>query len=346
MGLEQLLLTVAVSAAVGYLLQRAKIPGGMMFGSVIGALALNLGWGMAFMPKPAKLTAQILAGAFIGCTVEAGDLKHLRQVLKPVAFLLGTHLLLNITTGTLIYLASPLDLVTAFMCAIPGGMSDIPLIAADMGADASKVVVMQFVRMLVGIGVFPSLIRYVTRNEEVAAEEGPERVVSRDKGLPIILLTVAVAAGAGLLGYFLKVQAGALLFSLFGVVTLKLTFGRAFLPLWVKRLAQVLSGAFIGSSISYAQVGEMRFLALPAVILIAGYSVGCFVIGFLLQRFCGMSKREGMLAGIPAGASDMALIASDLGIHSTNLVVLQVIRLIVVVALFPQVTALIQRLFG
>ena len=34
-----------------------------------------------------------------------------------------------------------------------GGINDIPLIAGEMGADASMVAVPQFVRLLVGIGL-------------------------------------------------------------------------------------------------------------------------------------------------------------------------------------------------
>ena len=43
-------------------------------------------------------------------------------------------------------------------CAAPGGMSDTPLIAMDMGADSSVVAVMQFVRMLFGMACLPTVI--------------------------------------------------------------------------------------------------------------------------------------------------------------------------------------------
>ncbi len=42
-----------------------------------------------------------------------------------------------------------------------------------------------------------------------------------------------------------------------------------------------------------------------------------------------------MLAATPAGASDMALISADLGIHNIRLIFLQVMRLIAVITLFP-----------
>jgi len=74
-----------------------------------------------------------------------------------------------------------MDLVTSLMCAIPGGMSDIPIISEEMGADSGKVAVMQFVRMVFGIGVFPSMIAKVSsskhfRDEKVERESYSEEV--------------------------------------------------------------------------------------------------------------------------------------------------------------------------
>lgn len=44
-----------------------------------------------------------------------------------------------------------------------------------------------------------------------------------------------------------------------------------------------------------------------------------------------------MLMASPAGASDMALVMDDLGVRNVDVVVVQAVRAIVVVAVFPQV---------
>ena len=53
-----------------------------------------------------------------------------------------------------------------------------------------------------------------------------------------------------------------------------------------------------------------------------------------------------MLSLSPAGATEMALIAADLGVHSTNLVVLQICRLLAVRVIVPQILALLSNLIG
>ena len=44
-----------------------------------------------------------------------------------------------------------------------------------------------------------------------------------------------------------------------------------------------------------------------------------------------------MLTLSPAGATEIALIAADLGVESTDLVVLQICRLVGVTLIFPQI---------
>lgn len=336
--------TLICCFAGGMLFKKLKVPGYMLLGAVITAAALNIAFDAAYMPLTAKLAAQVIAGAFIGSTIERSDLMRIKNVAKEAVILICGYLLMNITMGLLIYLVSPLDLMTALFCTVPGGMNDTPLIAAEMGADASKVVVLQFARMMMGIGVFPGMIAFICRNEErqEIIEEAPVRVVAEQvKTLPIFFITMGTAAVFGIIGYILGIPAGALVFSIIGMMILKLLWNKYYLPPWIKRLAQLLSGAYIGSSIQMQSVIELRYLVLPVVIVIVGYALYCFLGGRILQRFCGMSRKEGMLACTPAGASDMALLSMDMGVQSSDLVVLHVIRLLTVSTIFPQVVRLI-----
>ncbi len=74
------------------------------------------------------------------------------------------------------------------------------------------------------------------------------------------ILTVVVAGVFGVIGKLSGVPVGALLFALIGVIALKLLFDRAYLPMWMKRAAQVLSGCYIGSSVTLQDVVELKDL--------------------------------------------------------------------------------------
>lgn len=346
------LLTLAIGFALGYVFYKLDIPGGMMIGAIVGVATLNIIWGMSYMPTYAKSGAQIIAGAFIGCSVEKSDIPRLKYLIKPALILLTAFLALNIILGYVIYFTSPLDLMTSMMSCVPGGMSDIPLISADLGADTPKVAIMQFVRMAIGIGLFPTLISAVTRHENKRTNiTEPDKSIAqtglikpKNTATRVFILTISIASVFGIIGKILDIPAGALLFSMIGVICLKLVLNMGYMPIWIKRFAQILSGAYIGCSIGYSDILELKYICLPALLLLLGYFATCFIVGKVLNKFFDMPLNEAMLIATPAGASDIALIASDLGVQSTDLVLLQIIRLVLAVSVFPQIINLIVTL--
>lgn len=342
----QLVITLVVGAAVGLLFYKLKVPGGMMVGALVGVTALNIGTGMASMPSEARMAAQITAGAFIAASVEKSDIKRMPHLLKPAALLLSAMFLLNAVMGVVIHTLSGVDWMTSFFCAVPGGMSDVPIIAADMGANAGDVAVAQFMRLVAGIGIFPSIIMHLTKDEPVPQREGEARVVVKNNDWASVLMTMAVAVVCGIVGKLSGVPVGTLLFSMLGVIAFKLVVGRAAVPMWLKRVAQVLSGAYIGSSLGLEDLMDMRVLIIPILLLVLAYACNCFLLGGLLHRFCGFTRRESMLIATPAGASDMALISSDLDIHNPDLIVLQIVRMVLVISVFPQIINLVVGVLG
>jgi membrane AbrB-like protein len=255
----------------------------------------------------------------------------------------------NIGLGLIIYAISPLDLITSLFSVVPGGISEVPLIAADMGAQPAKVAALQFVRSLVCTGMFPAMINRICRDEpaqEISRVDSPvlqaaQKVQNKNTGF---LLTLAVALVCGVLGWLSRIPAGTLVFSMFGVIALNLSTGKAYLPRWAKRAAQLLSGIYIGAMMGLTEFLELRFLLLPMLVSLGGYTAFCFGVSFLLRRFFKMPHKEAMLAATPAGGSDMALISLDMGVQSADLVLLQVIRLVAVIAIFPQIINLVCRL--
>lgn len=343
--MENIVLTLAASMAAGWLFYKMKVPGGILVGGIIGTTILSLITGRAEMPYLARLTAQIIAGAFIGTTVEREDIRKLRTLYKPFGIVIASLLILNIATGTIIWKISGLDYLTALLCCIPGGMSDTPLIAAELGADMTSVVILQFVRMVVGVGVFPAVILHLTKDEdELYAKEEKKRETQaapadgKKKSDGSMLLTVGAlcfAAVCGLIGRKLGVPSGALIFSMLGTLALKL-FGLPIrFPKWIKRAAQILSGAYIGCSVGMDTLIKLPTLIIPAILIVSIYMANAFITGRILAATCGVTRREGMLMVTPAGASDMALISSDIGVNSPNLIVLQVLRMVTAIGVFP-----------
>ena len=332
----QIMLTVACAYAAGRLLERLRMPGGMMIGAVIGSCILSVTTGYACMPGLGKTAAQIIAGGFIGAGIKRSDLAEMKGVIRPALILLPCLLVLNIAAGYLIYLTGKMDMMTAMMSCAPGGLSDIPMIASDMGADPSIVVVLQSLRLMLGIGVFPLMIRALTGSgkEQPAEAKAKKR---RTSDIKSVLLTLLVATVCGLIGKASPVPSGTMSFATIGCIAFSCVYPRAQISHGLRKGAQLLSGAYVGAGIGMAQLLRLRTLGMPALILCAGYTIACLGFGWLLTRAGCFNRAEGMLAATPAGATDMALISADLGITNAKLIVLQVLRMITVILVFPPV---------
>ncbi len=355
-----MLLTLAVGTAFGLLFFRLKIPGGLIVGAIIGTAILGVGFEAAYIPSYARTVAQIIAGSFIGCTVKHSDLRRLPQILRPYLLLIAGYLVLNLVVGFIFVGITSMDMITCFMCCVPGGMTDIPIIAADMGASVPKVAVLQFVRMAFGLGVFPMMIAKTARlTPKVPAKALQGQGGSVSSGSPVppkpskparspwtVVATMAVGIVFGFLGKWSGIPAGAILFSTVSVLIFNLATGKGYIPRWLKRVAQVLTGCYIGCCFGRQEMLELKYLVLPALILTAAYFLNCFFMGWFLPKVTHLNRAEAMLIATPAGASDMALISSDLGVDSPDVSFIQILRMITVVTVFPQVINLVIHLAG
>jgi len=341
-----IILTLAVGGMFGLLCMRFRIPNGLRFGSLLGVALLSIIFNAAYVPSQARLIIQAVAGAIVGCTIERSDLKRLPKVLKPTLITLGMFLLLTLSVGNIVHALSPIDLLTSLLSVVPGGVTDIPIIASGMGADTPKVALAQLSRYILGVTVFPPMIlAYDTlvqkgksaSNTAGVTKETVERKKSTVRSLPALVCTLALAFAAGMLGSFVGIPAGVFLFSVIAVMFLKLTFDFAYIAPAVKRVTMVISGCYIGSLITMDDVIGFRFLALPILIILVGYIANSFITGKLLSLTCGFTRKEGMLITTPAGVADIALNSAEIGVQNTDIIIIQVFRAVVAAGIFPQI---------
>ena len=160
---------------------------------------------------------------------------------------------------------------------------------------------------------------------------------SRQRSATATVAVLAVAAVAGLIGKATGISGMTFAFSIAAALVMKLAFDFAYVPRWIKNVCRVVTGCYIGTFFSAEMIAGLGSLVLPALVVAAFYGANCFVTGGILQRLFGYGRKESMLMASPAGASDMALVMDDLGVRNVDVVVVQAVRAIVVVAVFPQV---------
>ncbi len=337
--------TILVICAIvgGFIFQKLKIPGGMMVGSALAcALAnilLNLGGSLPIV----KTIAQVLSGIYIGINVESEELRGIKGIIKPLLIVMVGLFITNIITGFLIYFISPFSLITSLLAVTPGGVNNIPLIAADMGADPALVAIFQSARMIIGVGIFPSLIKRLADKRPkdnilvTNASKAPSTKKTKVSGKQYLQLLVIslLAYLCGWLGVKTKLPSAYLVFPILFCITLKaLNFGPP-APKSLRAAAQLLTGIYIGTCIGAKDIQELPYIIIPLIIMISLFVLTFLITGWIIYKKHYFDYTEALLASSPAGASDMALITADLGIQNTNLNLMQVARLLLVVLLFP-----------
>lgn len=345
--------TIIVALAGAYLLQRLKVPAGLLLGAVMAVGLLNICCGKAYIWPQARIFSQIVAGTYLGCLVTKKDLRLLPKIIWPYLMIMCSFLVLNISVGFLLHKITDLSLITCLLSSMPGGISDSPLIAMDMGADVSVVVVLQFIRVIFGLAFLPALIQLAdrviepetARQIEANAHHGTNSTNKKKELLLPFLPTLCVGTIAGLLGYFSGIAAGTLSFSLLAVGIMSVAGKNPPMPNWIRVIAQLLCGCCIGVTVELEHFLRIPSLLLPAIINCAGYFIVCMVMGYIISKLFKMQLREAMLCLAPAGAVEMTFIAADLGVESPTLGIIQMFRLIAVMLFFPQLFGLIVSIF-
>lgn len=368
--LQQFFITVIIAIVGGLLALKLKVPAGAFVGAMLFVAVFNICFECAYFPSQAKMVIQSIAGAFIALKINHDNIKELRHVLKPALVMVAGMLFNNIVIGFAIYRFTFIDMETALFSATPGGLVDMVLICSDYGANASYVALMQLTRLLFVVLVFPPLMVYLSNKfenpqsligcdfEEYRLEnadasyqtlenkqEKHNHNVIKDKTKKLFITFVLALAG-GAAGYYLGIPAGALVVSMVVISVYNVLTDNALMPLKVRRTAQICSGALIGMSVTRADILALKELAVAVVILLVGLTVLNLALGFIIFRISRFDLTTSLFATAPAGVTDMALIADDIGADSTKVSVLHIIRLISAVSLFPMVIIQIIHFFG
>ena len=346
-----ILLTFFVGAVGGMTFYHLKLPGGMMIGAVIASVCLSLLTPLAEMPTTAKMIAQIVAGTFLGCSVSRESFSQLRKSHKLIYVAIGSFLILNLLLGLFLTKFTSMDLLTALLATVPGGVSDVSLAAADMNADVASVVTLQFIRLCAGIGVFPLGIAALERKQTPRAQTpcAPKEQTpgaNRRSSLQSNGFTLAIGAAFGLIGHFLNIPSGPLLLSMVGTLAFRFWGYPLQLSRSVRRCAQILSGTYIGCSIPNDFPIKLPQLVFPALCIVSVYMLNALLTSHVLTRLFPISRKEAMLILTPAGASDMALISADLGVESPSLIAVHIARLIVAAGVLPQLWYAVSQFAG
>lgn len=337
----------------GYLMRRLQIPGGMMLGSLIfSVIYVNFIGGTSHFGFDLGLVSQVFAGVCIGAKVSKEDLLSIRKIYKEILLISSSLLILSIMSGMILYYVFDLPPYDAFFGSIPGGMTSIPLIGMEYGANPVNVTILQFVRLIVGIGIFPKFLTKFLNlrvRQQVIDEEKKSDVVdinkrkNKDQWLKTVI-TLLITFIMVIILEGLNLPIGTLVTAILVSALFNIMTGKAYIREEIYGLAQLLLGVYIGSVVRVGELPTLDVLILPVLSVAVIFGVGCFIIGTLVNKITKFSPIESYFSAIPAGAADLGLITHELGVFSSVIVVVQVARVLIVTSIFPPIMNFIVQL--
>ena len=156
---KSFLFTVIVGIIGGIIGYFSHLPAGTMSCSMALVAYFNVKTHKAYMPLTLRKIIQSFGGALIGAKVTLSDVIALKNLILPIILIIIGFCLMNILVGFFLYKTTKFSLSTALLSASPGGMSDISLMAEDLGANGPQVASMQFLRAIFIVGVYPIIIK-------------------------------------------------------------------------------------------------------------------------------------------------------------------------------------------
>lgn len=150
----------AIPIAGAYLLRKA-VPASYVLVPMLGAAALHIaGVPLHAVPPIGLVAAQIVVGVGLGRSVKWNDLRAMGGQWWRVFALVAAMLALSAALGAALAVFTDMDLPTALLSAAPGGLIEMALTAASVGADAAVVTSLQMVRLYTIIGAVPFLLKW------------------------------------------------------------------------------------------------------------------------------------------------------------------------------------------
>ena len=329
--------TLAIGTAGGAVFAWLNLPLAWMLGAMVATTVASLGGARLHVPGPMRSIMVAIIGVLRGASFTPEVLEKAREWPLTIACLL---LHLGLLVGILFFYFHRivgLDAPTAYFSATPGGLSEMVITGAAMGADDRTIALVHAARVLLVVLVIPFWYRFMTGVTTTPSSMGPSIGAI---GLTDVSVLAACAVAGVVAGRLLRLPAYRLSGPLLASAVVHATGLSASAPPWeVVAVAQVVVGSAIGARFSSVPVRRVLGVMAAAVVSTVVMLAATIVFALVLAPATGIDWRSIVLAYAPGGLAEMSLIALSLGIETAFVATHHVIRIGLIVVGAPLVFA-------
>ncbi|MDR7001903.1 AbrB family transcriptional regulator [Neobacillus niacini] len=350
---------ISISSLGGFLISLTGLSIGWMIGSFLTAAFLSF-WKPSLlrsdsnqkgMPKYWLFMGQLILGIELGQKINLTFLNVFKENWIAIILMLLLSIFFSLLSGFVLWKYSNSDMLTSFFGTAPGGLSAMPGIAEEAGANTAVVSIIQTMRVFLVILTIPIIASSWAFFGNLANH--PTFSVRTDSNFNIgSLLWTFVLIGfayiGSLLGKYLKLPAPWLIGSMVGVAIVQslssLLMGRDIISWWpheVIILSQIMIAASIGSRFHKSMFIGLKRTITVSFLSTVGLIGSMFICAILVAKITGISLITSILAFAPGGIAEMTTTSVVLGGDSTFVVAVQVLRIFFICIFLPQVFRLL-----
>ena len=153
-----MVVTILIACLSGYIGSLASIPAATIIFSMITIAIINDRVKSLGSKRNVRMLGQIFSGALIGSSITMEMIYQLRYMFLPVIILMSGYLIVNFIYGFICTKMGWVDHQTALFCSCPAGVSDMVLLAGDLGADMKKTGIIHISRLVYSVSVMPTVV--------------------------------------------------------------------------------------------------------------------------------------------------------------------------------------------
>ncbi|MFT0803570.1 AbrB family transcriptional regulator [Bacillus swezeyi] len=349
------IILIIISGIGGFLLSLTGMTIGWMVGTMAAASCLSL-----FRPAPLKIAVrqngihtgwlsfgQMLLGIELGQKINISVISIFKENWLIVSVMLLLSVVFAMLSGFFLWRFSKADMMTSFVGTAPGGLSAMPGIAQEVGANTAIVSLVQMIRVLLVVMTIPFFVYFIhSKYPDSQAVAHQMLAAGTSKFETVYVVWTAVISLAAFLACkavkFLKFPAPWLLGSMIGAAVLHIGGSSltgfsltAWWPHGLSVLSQICLGATIGSKMNKEMFIGVRQTLVVAFLGSVGLIIAMILSAFVTAKAAGISLTTAILAFSPGGIAEMATTSVSLHADSTFVVAVQVLRVVLVIAMLP-----------
>ncbi len=324
--------TLAFAALGGSLFAWIGAPLAWMLGAMFFITGASLAGAPTYMSLILRKFMLAILGIMLGSTFRPEIAQQAVQWLPSVGVMIGFIALITTLSYQYFHRIAGFDRATAYFSSAPGGLTEMVTVGESMGGNVPVISLVHATRILVVVATIPVYFRYIQGLNIPSIPPTPG-------GMPglmdMALLTACALIGVPLAAR-LRLPAGALLGPMILSAALHITgVTSAAPPGPMVAGAQIIIGAGIGcrfAGLSLRTVWRTILYAAGSGLIMV---LAAAITAFLAAPLIGELPKPLMLALAPGGLAEMSLIALSLGTQTAYIAFMHLMRIILVVVVFP-----------